>query len=957
MVVKTVTIRVPLRLRREPRGCAASALYLPSREPAELFALCAALCLDPWGRVYSVEGGFLVALEQPATGAVPGAIRLRTIADGMYVPADAVLVPALLDEEASGVARGRGLVFLHGGRVLEFDRELAIDVSELLHAGPRPRRAWSSLPAPEAHAERLRQVVLDLPDEDPNDIYREIRQELNRPNLQSRPSQPDGSGSECRGDEHGVNGARKGEEPGSETGEPLEAGAAAGEPGRRSQKSVGERAVHGVLRPLGAAISAMRHKIQWEWVDHSELVKKLVREFREGDKALALQRAIPIMRPGDGHAAWIPVRANWLPWTRAVYNLAELLRRPGRGNAIAVRMARDDAVRELMVEYRKAAEEAVSQGDFRRAAYIYGILLQDDRTAASALERAGLHHDAALIYANKLNDRAAAAKAFEAAGEFDRALDLFRGLGQHERAGDLLRRIGEEDAAVAEYVAAAYELSRASANHLGAGRILLQKAQRADLAIEEFRNGWQRRPAGNATQCGLELARLHAGRGQVEPFRRLLDEADAMFETPGYPFDGYFYNEIVRMADEPALEPIAEEVRDRALQATARSFRRGLESRRASGAMVSKLLGRSKLWPAALLSDADFAVRKALEERRAETIVHRPAPSGHSLQIGRGSVTAACQAAVSSEIFLGFESGLVCVFRPESEQVLELPSNLGTVVAISVDPQGQTLAALHASHRGLKLCCCSRGPDGSYRARPEIAIGSGQSRWLTPILPMGAERLLGISDGSGLIVVDAASGLARERLRIADDETCVPRAGVLLAAGGRRKPSASGVTVLTHDSMHWVVLDPADDRLYQTGCRWLPAETGAHALESVPLSCRHAAPLLELVGVDGSGAVHAAEFHVDERSVALIACRVATTDGGYVGAAHCGTSTIVGVSRTGIDWLSFHGDRFRLAQREECSLPSAIACFATHMRDALVVCSRGLLIRVPPPRRGVWARN
>ena len=83
-------------------------------------------------------------------------------------------------------------------------------------------------------------------------------------------------------------------------------------------------------------------------------------------------------------------------------------------------------MRELMLEYRKAAEEAVRQGDFRRAAYIYGILLQDDRTAASALERAGLHHDAALIYTNKLNDRAAAAQAFEAAGEFDRALDLYK---------------------------------------------------------------------------------------------------------------------------------------------------------------------------------------------------------------------------------------------------------------------------------------------------------------------------------------------------------------------------------------------------------------------------------------------------------------------------------------------------------------------------------------------------
>ena len=59
----------------------------------------------------------------------------------------------------------------------------------------------------------------------------------------------------------------------------------------------------------------MREKIQWEWVDHSSLLRKLVREFREGDKALALRRAIPIMRPGDGVAPLIPVRANWLPWT------------------------------------------------------------------------------------------------------------------------------------------------------------------------------------------------------------------------------------------------------------------------------------------------------------------------------------------------------------------------------------------------------------------------------------------------------------------------------------------------------------------------------------------------------------------------------------------------------------------------------------------------------------------
>ena len=136
---------------------------------------------------------------------------------------------------------------------------------------------------------------------------------------------------------------------------------------------------------------------------------------------------------------------------------------------------------------------------------------------------------------------------------------------------------------------------------------------------------------------------------------------------------------------------------------------------------------------------------------------------------------------------LGFESGLICIFRPDSEQVVEVPTNHGTVVAVSVDPQGQMLASLHESHRGLKLCCFRRRPDGSYRWQPEIGIDAGKKHWLTPILRMGVERVLGVSDGRGLIVFDAASGLARERLRVADGESAAPWAGVLLVAGERQQ--------------------------------------------------------------------------------------------------------------------------------------------------------------------------
>jgi tetratricopeptide (TPR) repeat protein len=1000
-----MTIRVPLGLRRRSRGAPATALYIPSRGAAELFSICAAMQLDPSGRVFAVAGGFVLALPEPLVGCALGAIRLTELSAGLYLPADGELVPSLLEDEAAGVVRDRGLLFLQGGRVLAFDRGAAVLMSDLLEARARPRRGWSSLPEPNGLAERLTHIELERPDPEPEELYREIRKAMNHPDRRSSPTQgEEGDPLPLAGDSQGLG------EDSDLDGERGEAGgASAGERGRPSPRNIRELAaavrdwarrlrqarakpegappeqknagrtdherqeratggsadgsgslagaVGGILQPLGEAISALREKLQWEWVDHSSLLSKLVREFREGDKALALRRAIPIMRPGDGLTPQIPVRANWLPWRRAVYSLSELLRRPGpvRGEAIPIRMARDQVIRELMEEYRKAAEQALKQGDFRRAAYIYGVLLQDDRLAASALARGGLHHDAAILYATKLNDRAAAAQAFEAAGEFDRALELYKQLGQHERAGDLLRRIGEEEAAVALYLAAANELATRSVNHLGAGRLLLEKARRVDLAIEQFQTGWDKRPAGNSTQCGLELARLHSQAGDIDKFRRVLDQADAMFDSPGFPFDSHVYSEIVRMAGGRALETIAEEVRDRALQATARALGRGLLNRRAMGTMVSKWLGRSKLWPAALLSDADFAVAAAALEPRHETVQPRDHVEIQRLQVGRGSVTAVCQAAVSSEIFLGFESGLICVFQPENNQVVELPTDYGAVVAISVDPQGQALAAVYDARHGLSLCCFSKRPDGNYLARPEISLDPTELIWLTPILPIGVQRLVGVGDGTSVTVCDVASGLPLQRLRLSGVGAARPGAGHLLAVGPRATFSARDVTVLTHDASDWVVLDTSNERSVPTGCKWRPGETGAHGLRCAPISWRYAAPVLEMVGVDHNGAVRAAEFYSDGGTLQLIASRVAANEAGYIGATHAGSNTVVAVSPLGIDWLSFSGDRFRLShqwQRAEVGFSSAVACFATHSRDAVVIGSRGLVMRVPLPGRG-----
>ena len=276
------------------------------------------------------------------------------------------------------------------------------------------------------------------------------------------------------------------------------------------------QSLRAMLSQAGETLSGLKEKAQWEWVDHSALLKKLVREFREGDPAVALRRAIPITDPDEPIA---PTTANDLPWSRAVYSLGDLLESAA---GAAKRHPCFPPSRRWCGPWpgniARPPQRAAGQGDFRRAAYIYGVLLHDDRMAAKALQRGGLHHDAAMLYLKKLNDPAAAAQAFEAAGAVDRAIALYRQLGRHESAGDLLRRIGEEEAAVAEFEhAAALLVAAPPADYLAAGRLLLEKARRPDRAIEQFQAGWHLRPQGNAVLCALELARIHAQRGAIEP--------------------------------------------------------------------------------------------------------------------------------------------------------------------------------------------------------------------------------------------------------------------------------------------------------------------------------------------------------------------------------------------------------------------------------------------------------
>src|SRR5262249_55016124 len=92
-------MKVPFELRRLPGPEPARALLLPGHEGQPLLDFCARLRQDPLPPIFTVSEGFLLKLCQPTSLPLPGVIRLRALADNLFVPCDAELVPGLHDDE------------------------------------------------------------------------------------------------------------------------------------------------------------------------------------------------------------------------------------------------------------------------------------------------------------------------------------------------------------------------------------------------------------------------------------------------------------------------------------------------------------------------------------------------------------------------------------------------------------------------------------------------------------------------------------------------------------------------------------------------------------------------------------------------------------------------------------------------------------------------------------------
>jgi tetratricopeptide (TPR) repeat protein len=918
-------VKIPLHLRRRPANQTAIALLLEGADSSVVLHVCVRLGLDPSRRVFAVEGGLVLKLDRPLRSAFPGAVRLRALAGNLLVPVDAEPLPALLEDEAEGLTRERGIVLLPDGRVLGFDTKAPLDPGTLLTARARPRREWRPLPEPPRLADRIDEILVAMPGRASGEDAAETA-------LGPAPRNP-GAG----------------------------AGSGEGLP-RPEQSSAGTTMLGRAWAALGAAMIAFgsRHgserlaRLGARWVRRAvEMVprlsedilgrqaaalRELLKQFREGKLEEALGHALPVSEPGGARGAGLGT-GDRLPARDMAYELRSLLGGNDRGPG-SLWLGHDDVMAELVKEYRKAAEQAIARGDHRRAASIYGRLLRDYRSAAHALLRGGLYRDAAAVLLAKLDDKKAAARAFESAGEVDRAVALYRQCGEHEQAGDLLSRVGEREAALAEYRIAAETLAASPAGNLAAGNLMLRKAEAAELALEYYRKGWDLRPAPNSVLCGINVFMSHSRNGRFSDLLEVIGEADGFFGSIGDPKDaGRFYDALAAVAVGLTHDQ-ADELRDRALLGIARALRRQVEVKTRPQTSVSTLLVHPGRWPAALIQDAEFAL-KAAAARVTEAPPAPPLPG--VTRIGSGVVTAVAAAGRADEVYVGFDSGTVYCFRPGRSEVVEVSQGEMPVVSISVAPDGSRVVVLCDENGRAAMSTYERKADETYRLLLSEVFQTYRSPWLTPIVATSAGDVFGLDDGAELQVIEAATLLPRSRFQT--DPAAMPTAGLLVYRSDWHEPI-------------WIFA--ADDRWFATRDSNQPAEflhglmgprlpTGSSLLSTPLATSWSSAKMLQLAWVSDFGTLCWGRLTFDgEGTLSEDSWATSGSRGGYRAAGFISSFDVAGVHGTQVDRFRESEGRLLPRRSMKCDLDGIVACVPRPRGGIVLINSDGFAQQTEP---------
>jgi hypothetical protein len=605
------------------------------------------------------------------------------------------------------------------------------------------------------------------------------------------------------------------------------------------------------------------------------------------------------------------------------YSLRDLIG-SGGGPATAW-LGGGDVWNELAKVYRQLAEDATRRGDFRRAAYIYGVLLRDLRSAANALLAGGLCRDAALLFRDKLNDPLAGADAFERAGDTDEAVRLYEKYEHFEKAAELLLRIGDEARALLFHTRAAEQLA-GRGHFLAAGLLMRNRTGRRDLAVTYFRRGWEGITAENVT-CGERLLDEYLTADDLPATKSLLTEAEAVLADRAS-------DTGLGVGKDFLPDELRADLTDRVRLMFATHLRAAGSSHEASR-LANELYGHGGVWAGPVVRDAGFAVRN--RERRPAP----PAAPSHPppVKLASGTVTAVAVARGTFDIAVATTEAIV-MWRVNEGRVLPVAGQSGNPFgALSMDHLGEVVVGLQvlsdavllssfAVNSSYQLRCVrepSENPEGDWYLQP-AATGD------LVVLCLGGQRLSFV----GPVLV----GREPHPFRPAGALTHL----LVTAQGGAAWEWSDGsIHHLNHgssppDETQWVEpWRPAhrDEPLPAPGIDWLTPEPG----------------VLEVTGIDAEGFLRWAVFRVDDSAKPMKRHAIAPSED-YVAACLTGPGAVAGVTRQNeVQWFRLVGTRLDVVTAVKLSVPTPVVALVARptQNEVVAVLADGHAVRVARP--------
>ncbi|MFO0905076.1 MAG: hypothetical protein U0939_18870 [Pirellulales bacterium] len=278
------------------------------------------------------------------------------------------------------------------------------------------------------------------------------------------------------------------------------------------------------------------HVADW-WRRQRLRVDEQLEEARERELARLIQ--LLDRNPDEGLRYALPIGGGGLPRGRATPG-SQLLRNQtdfslqslhGGGAADAWRVSYESQQR-LVARYRDLAQRERQLGRHRRAAYIQAHLLGDFAAAAQTLSEGRCFREAAVLYEQKLDNVSEAAECYVRGGLFAEALERFVKLRDWRRAAELHERLGDVEPAREAYRKWLEQLAAAH-DYLGAAKVCEEKLNEPEEALNILLRGWRESDQGDAFLPAAFA--LLARRGRHEQSHALLNQVVEELREPRVP--------------------------------------------------------------------------------------------------------------------------------------------------------------------------------------------------------------------------------------------------------------------------------------------------------------------------------------------------------------------------------------------------------------------------------------